>query len=899
MKKLSHIFFAVLLIAASIVPIIPKEAFASANDFYFKDFTADYYLKKQKDNSSEMEVVEHLTAVFPDYNQNHGIERKIPFLNQNDTNLTTESAEHLSVSVTRNGESEPYRVVAYDNYFLIRIGDADKYVHGENTYVIKYKFVHAITEFKTSGYYTSPYQELYWDSNGTGWSQSFDSVTVNLHMEDGIKNTVLKGRNFSSSPSYKNKSTISETNKTAEQLAAWCYVGTHGSSNQSRCEITDLADGIQYKAGRLSSRENLTFVVNFQDGTFNVPKSDFVKVEYIDKIDADYYLSKDENGKAVLIAKEKITATFPTKNTSSLFSRKISFVNKSGYVFTTDSQDGIDVDVTMDGKEPVSASTYAEDDGTFSIVVTNNDRYLHGTHTFTFEYKLKNLVLEKDNIQRFDFTPFPGFYYEIKDFKANLHIDENLRENITKSRIGQKIEEDEADCDDGYDIASRKICKVEESSDGYTFSVAELKYRKGFGIKVYFKDGTFVIPEPNRNYLCWHLFTATIIFSVIFITVICRRTFKKAGEKIKHLKNLPIVPEYTPHRDYTVGELAENYLGTTKNSKVATLLELVVAKKIMLRKTKKSEHSKKYNWFIVTLSDEGLSKEQKDLIKIINNGKDFSIGQEIEIKHHSYTSSLERAFDDYGVHIKKSLKEKGLREDSAKNLSVKAERKISTAKAVIKTIGIFFAFNLIVIFATAGFIGIKEDYMSYTGFTSYSIYEGNYLIPFILLILVADFLFWPIISSMTKKYKEHTLKGIEMSRYMDGLKLYIKMAEADRIKFLQSVEGADTSEEGIVKLYEKLLPYAALFGLEKSWMKELERYYEISNIEAPDWYDTGFNFATFAAVNSAIHSATSRPIDTSSSSGGWSSSGFSSSSSGGGGGGFSGGGGGGGGGGGW
>ena len=118
------------------------------------------------------------------------------------------------------------------------------------------------------------------------------------------------------------------------------------------------------------------------------------------------------------------------------------------------------------------------------------------------------------------------------------------------------------------------------------------------------------------------------------------------------------------------------------------------------------------------------------------------------------------------------------------------------------------------------------------------------------------------------------------------------MAEKDRLEFLQSVKTADTSEEGIVKLYERLLPYAALFGVEKSWMNELEQYYDAAQIERPDWIAEGF---TFSAIHSAMSSAVSRPIDTSSSSGSGGSSGF----SGGGGGGFSGGGGGGGGGGGW
>ena len=133
------------------------------------------------------------------------------------------------------------------------------------------------------------------------------------------------------------------------------------------------------------------------------------------------------------------------------------------------------------------------------------------------------------------------------------------------------------------------------------------------------------------------------------------------------------------------------------------------------------------------------------------------------------------------------------------------------------------------------------------------------------------------------------------SRYLEGLHEYISLAESERIQFLQSVEGADTTHEGIVKLYERLLPYAVVFRLEKSWLKELSKYYEYTDVSEPSWYSGvgTFNAIAFANAmqsvstsvsNAAIHSTTSSS---------------SSSFSGGGGGGFSGGGGGGGGGGGW
>ncbi len=62
-----------------------------------------------------------------------------------------------------------------------------------------------------------------------------------------------------------------------------------------------------------------------------------------------------------------------------------------------------------------------------------------------------------------------------------------------------------------------------------------------------------------------------------------------------------------------------------------------------------------------------------------------------------------------------------------------------------------------------------------------------------------------------------------------GLHDYIRLAEKDRIAYLQSPDGAERrTEPGELErlvLNEKLLGYAVLFGLEKQWMKELDLQY--------------------------------------------------------------------------
>ena len=149
---------------------------------------------------------------------------------------------------------------------------------------------------------------------------------------------------------------------------------------------------------------------------------------------------------------------------------------------------------------------------------------------------------------------------------------------------------------------------------------------------------------------------------------------------------------------------------------------------------------------------------------------------------------------------------------------------------------------------------------------------------------ICEFTLWPL-----------TDKGVALRRYAEGMKMYIHVAEAERIKLLQSPEGVakvgavDVNQPGqLLKLYERMLPYAILFDQEKEWSKRIGDLYETTQT-SPDWYagNTAFNAAVFAtAINSFSNSVTySTPS--------------SSSSGGSGGGGFSGGGGGGGGGGGW
>lgn len=124
--------------------------------------------------------------------------------------------------------------------------------------------------------------------------------------------------------------------------------------------------------------------------------------------------------------------------------------------------------------------------------------------------------------------------------------------------------------------------------------------------------------------------------------------------------------------------------------------------------------------------------------------------------------------------------------------------------------------------------------------------------------------------------------------------MYMQTAEAERLKMLQSPSGRYTEKidvgdaKQLIRLYEKLLPYALLFGIEQEWIRQFADLYK----EQPEWFagdSTMFQATAFTHAVGGFTSSTNQSFAPPSSSSG---SGF-------GGGGFSGGGGGGGGGGGW
>ena len=877
----------------------PLTVFAGTQDFRIDSFVADYYLTKEADGTSKMHVVENITAIFPNYDQNHGIERAIPYTNQNGQNLVVNSLSPSSYTVKRNGEPESFTTYQSNNAMVLRIGNADSYVHGEQTYTIEYDFYRLITAHPGSIWSDSnAYQELYWDINGTGWSQHFNNVTANIHMSADIL------------AQYQRENT-------------WCYFGAQGSDSQCPESIKPTDDGVSFSIDDLAPGENMTVDLTFNDGTFVVPEADNQTEVIIKSYGKEYVIGKNEDGSAKVSVSERITASFPSIDVyhgGRGWDWKIQRVSDTNNRFMISEDDKSDVSVTHNMKEIIDHNYSLGDVNNvtnvhISSIVDSDNGYAHGEHDFVIKYDLVNTISDANDYANPGASDVDGafqtFFPFLDDYlikQTDLYADDlqyfaATADSIKLNYFSSSEEEPYINIifEDGLENSLAKSigcvsdgeltsdCKVEKTELGYQISWSHFDHISPF---IAFKKGTFKISEPRKNYIFVIAYIITLGLVALVAAVKISKAHKSGAKNRDIYKSQFVAPQYEPMPGYTVAEMAEAYTGHTKNPLIATMLELIVKKKIELIKDEPKVNIfgvEKPQWKVRILGLD-ITRSQLDVIKILSVSPNNSVGDEFRLSSSSssYCASVARSFPK---HVAEELSNKGVLSDRKTKTELKDGSFSTHTLRLLAYIGFTLMFSPFIL-TTIYLIGIMF-------FGNYAVMVGSQYIYLVIVLAILGVAISYDYERNLSLYSRYTEEGIKLSKYLDGLKLYIKMAEADRIKFLQSVPNADVSHDGIVKLYEKLLPYAALFGLEKTWMDTMKEYYDFSDTETPDWVKTGVTYSVLHSISSSsISHATSYTSSGSFSSGGggWSSS---SSSSGGGGGGSSGGGGGGGGGGGW
>ncbi len=105
-----------------------------------------------------------------------------------------------------------------------------------------------------------------------------------------------------------------------------------------------------------------------------------------------------------------------------------------------------------------------------------------------------------------------------------------------------------------------------------------------------------------------------------------------------------------------------------------------------------------------------------------------------------------------------------------------------------------------------------------------------------------------------------TYQGVLSKEYILGLKEYLQVAEADRLKFHDAPEKKP-------EVFEKLLPYAMVLGVEKEWAGQFKDIYT----QEPNWYHGtypgGFNTGLFVGHLNSLSSKAGTVLSSAPSSG--------------------------------
>jgi hypothetical protein len=161
------------------------------------------------------------------YVRKHGIYRTIPTIKKNNEGKKYE-LDYDILSVT-DENSIPYRYsVSRGETLSIKIGDANRYVTGEKTYIISYLVSGALTYF-------SDHDELYWNVTGNGWDVPINTSSVEISLPENIS---------------------------SDKLKVACYTGAAGSTEQN---CTATANGVVTGTTSvpLYAKSGFTFVVSF------------------------------------------------------------------------------------------------------------------------------------------------------------------------------------------------------------------------------------------------------------------------------------------------------------------------------------------------------------------------------------------------------------------------------------------------------------------------------------------------------------------------------------------------------------------------------------------------------------------------------------------------------------
>jgi hypothetical protein len=520
-----------------------------------------------------------------------------------------------------------------------------------------------------------------------------------------------------------------------------------------------------------------------------------------ERFDAVYELGITENGYASLDTTETLVARFPDFDQNRGITR---------YLPTTYTGRPLNTEVlgVFDG-DGAERAWSTESDGEALVVesVVPFGEFVRGSQTYVIDYRQSDVVRDFSTT-----TGIQEFYWDVNGTGWPQPFQVVTAEIRVPASLSASVTPDGEACYQGEEGSTTR-CEIVRLSlpDGslrFKATAGPLQPFQTMTVAIGFGPGTFdaapadsIPPLSAVAHLIALLAGAVAVGWGVWVRV----------ESLRDAAGYPVViPQYLPPDNASI-EQATVLRSQTAKLPLAGLLSLAVSGAIRLSE----QEGWGKNWSI-TRTETSLTTSQSTLLEVLF-GSVLGPGETLRLPKNS--TSVAKRLDQWVSRVRKEMTSEGF------------YRQVP----LVSRMGPGLVAGLAGMTSIAGFVFLNDQ-------------EGN-LLTWIGggsgLAMAAAAIFAVAKTPLATA-------GAELRDYLKGLTEYIKLAETDRLHYLQSPQGALREKisaddpRQVLKLYERLLPWAVVVGEEKRWVKELDRLYRD---ESPTWI-TGQNTRLLSSLGS-------------------------------------------------
>ncbi|GAA5207275.1 DUF2207 family protein [Microbacterium kyungheense] len=535
-----------------------------------------------------------------------------------------------------------------------------------------------------------------------------------------------------------------------------------------------------------------------------------------DAFEADYWLGRDAGGQSELYTTERIVAHFPDVDQ-----------NKGIVRWIPKADSGIAHDpevVSVTGVGGQAIPWWTEEDEDFVYVLTGDDTYVHGAQTYVISYTMRDVVL------RYEDTSADEFYWDtvgtahaqaFDDVRADVHILGDAADGLLPERAfcytGAAQSTDRCEIRQTEAVAppdpvavwalGHGIVGAVDTQAAFTAGDTGLGADENVTVAIGFELGTFVAPTPPPPppYPWWEWILPALgllagIGGLVFVLVM-KRFLRRNPDRS------PVIVQYTPPVDESP-TLSAGVLGVPAKALAAHVVDLAVRDKVEI--TASGDRSDADDFHVVLRDAAGLEHDDRRIVTTLF-GKDAAPGDRVDLGVFAAKPPVRAV--TYVRRIEDSTVDRGYR--SRTPGWVGAVRGLlqfgGLAVAVVMT---FFLDAVPSVLTDLGALGGWINFFSIA-----SAFGAFIVLP------------WFGLPKTTL-----TLAGGRHKTYLEGIRAYLRLAEEDRLRAAQTPQTADLVSAGrrtfgeapnapgadVVNLYERLLPYAVLFGMQREWVRVIQ-----------------------------------------------------------------------------